>query len=251
MEHLGRHSPRLKELRRRVRDRRPGEVVVDGPRLIADLVRWRAPVRELYVTDGFDTESPIVAAAERVWLVERSVLDAIAPTRHPQGLLAVVDEPEPSAWSAAGGIAVYLEGVQDPGNLGAIVRSTAALGCEAVLMAEGCSDPYHPSAVRASAGGVLRIPVERDVVVDDAARRIRKAAGEIWATGAAGVEIGSWRPKPPTLILLGSEGAGLTEAAIAAADGVVTIPVENGIDSLNVAVAAGILLQELRRRNSS
>jgi TrmH family RNA methyltransferase len=214
--------------------------------LIADLVRWRVPIREVYIAAEPDPDPALTAVAERVWLVERSVLDAIAPTRHPQGQLAVVDEPEPSTWSAAGGMALYLEGVQDPGNLGAIVRSATALGCQAVLMAEGCSDPYHPSAVRASAGAVLRIQLERDVAVDDATRRVRDAGGEAWATGSGGVEIGSWRPKPPTLILLGSEGAGLTEAGIASADGVVTIPVDNGIDSLNVAVAAGILLQHLR-----
>jgi TrmH family RNA methyltransferase len=249
MERLGRSSSRVKELRQRVRQRRPGEVVVDGRRLIGDLVRWGVPLLELYVAAGDAPDPQVSRAALGAWEVDSAAFEGLAPTRHPQGLLAVVPEPAERTWKAASGVAVYLEGVQDPGNLGAIVRAAAGLGGAAVLLSEGCADPYHPAAVRGSAGGVFRIPVQRGVAVADAANRVRRSRGSVWAAAADGSPVAGWTPKRPTLLLLGAEGAGLGGEALAAADGRVGIPLERDLDSLNVAVAAGILLQHLRTRS--
>ena len=249
MERLGKNSNRLKELRQRVRQRRSGEVVVDGRRLIGDLARWGVPLLELYLAAGDEPDPRVARVALSAWEVEATVFESLAPTRHPQGLLAIVPEPAGRPWPASSGVAVYLEGVQDPGNLGAIVRAAAALGAAAVLLSEGCSDPYHPAAVRGSAGGVFRIPVERGVAATDAVRRVRGRKGSVWAAAADGSPVGSWRPRRPTLLLLGAEGAGLARETLAAADGRVGIPLERDLDSLNVAVAAGILLQHLRARS--
>jgi TrmH family RNA methyltransferase len=249
MERLGRNSSRLKELRQRVRQRRPGEVVVDGRRLVGDLVRWGVPLLELYVAAGNEPDSRIAGAALGAWEVDETVFEGLAPTRHPQGLLAVVPEPAGQPWPARSGVAPYLEGVQDPGNLGAVVRASAGLGAAAVLLSAGCADPYHPAAVRGSAGGVFRIPVERGVAVTDAVRRLRRTRGSVWAAAADGSPVNGWRPKRPTLLLLGAEGVGLTQETLAVTDGRVGIPLERDVESLNVAVAAGILLQHLRSRS--
>lgn len=246
MQRLGRNSPRLKELRQRVRERRPGEVVVDGRRLIADLARWGVPLLELYFSDGNEPDPAVVAAALSAWQVEASVFEGLAPTRHPQGALAVVPEPDSRAWTAASGVALFLEGVQDPGNLGAIVRSAAGLGAAAVLFSAGCADPFHPAAVRGSSGGVFRIALERNAPAADAVRRVRARGGSVWAADAGGPPLPGWRPRRPALLLLGAEGAGLSEDALKWVDGRVAIPLERDIESLNVAVAAGILLQHLR-----
>jgi len=246
MQRLGRNSPRLKELRQRVRERRPGEVVVDGRRLIADLVRWGVPLLELYLADGTEPDPAVVAAALSAWQVEASVFEGLTPTRHPQGVLAVVPEPAGRGWTATSSVALFVEGVQDPGNLGAIVRSAAGLGAAAVLLSAGCADPFHPAAVRGSAGGVFRIALERGATVADAARRVRARKGSVWAADPAGSALARWRPRRPALLLLGAEGAGLSEAAGKVVDGRVAIPLERDVESLNVAVAAGILLQHLR-----
>jgi TrmH family RNA methyltransferase len=246
MEFLGRGNPRVKGLRQRVRDRRPGEVIVDGPRILADLVRWDVPLRELYVAEGVDLEGSVLAAAESTWQVGASVLQEVAPTRHPQGVLAVVDEPSWPPWSAESGAALWLEGVQDPGNLGAIARAAAGLGARVVLLSPGCADPFGPLAVRGSAGAVFRVQVERDITGSRAVERVRGHRGEVWATGAAGTAVTGWRPADPTLLLLGTEGRGLSAEAAGLADGTVAISLEREIDSLNVAVAAGILLHHLQ-----
>jgi len=239
----------VKELRRSSRRRPPGVVVVDGRRIVADLIRWHVPIRDLYISEDLSEQGDgvdLCLAAENTWVLAGSVLEEIAPTRSPQGVLAVVDEPEPRPWDGSRGVALLLEGVQDPGNLGAIVRSAAALGAEAVLLAPGCADPFSPAAVRGSAGAVFRLVPRREVEVDGAAAAVRDRGGWITAAAVGGTTLDEWRPGGPGLLLLGAEGAGLSSGSLALADGRVTIPLERDVESLNVAVAAGILLQHLR-----
>lgn len=249
MLQIGRHSARFKALRARARRRQPGEVVVDGRRLIGDLVAWDVPVRELYLTPDLAQSPEAKAWAEaagQVFELEPGAMAAAAPTRSPQGVLAVVAEPRWPPWKAAGGVGLWLDTVQDPGNLGAIVRVAAGLGAAAVLASPGCADTFHPAAVRGSAGAVFRLPVEAEVGHAQAVARVRAAGGEVWAASRGGVPLRLWNPPRPVLVLFGSEGRGLPAAAVEDADGVVTVPLERGIESLNVAVAAGIVLARLR-----
>jgi TrmH family RNA methyltransferase len=247
--HLGRHSRRLKDLRKRVKGRRAGEVIVDGRRLVSDLVRWGVPLRELYLVPEISSEFEAVGwrqSAEEVFELESSVLADIAPTRNPQGVLAIAAEPQWPEWSAEGGVALWLDRIQDPGNVGAIVRSAAGLGAAAVLLSPECADPFGASAVRGSAGSVFRIPVGRDVGLAGVMVRVRESGGEIWATDSLGTKIDGWQPSKPCLLLLGAEGVGLDPDIAELADGTVAIPMSRGIESLNVAVATGILLQHVR-----
>jgi TrmH family RNA methyltransferase len=249
IERLGRHGARVKDLRRRVKNRRDGEVIVDGRRLLTDLVRWGVPITELYLAPGIVEEPDAagwLAAAGSVFELEASVLAELAPTRSPQGVLAVADEPRWPAWPARDGVALWLDRVQDPGNLGAIVRAAAGLAAAAVLLAPDCTDPFGATAVRGSAGAVFRVPIERGVPATRAVDRVRASDGEVWATGLGGRPIEGWRPAEPCLLLLGAEGAGLSTGAGDLADGDLTIPLARDIESLNVAVAAGILLQHVR-----
>ena len=248
MQHLGKNSARVKELRRRVRRRIKGEVIIDGAKLLDDLVRWDVGIRELYLEAGLRSSTELkiwVPAAEVVFEMDRDVLANLAPTKTPQDVLAVVDEPRWPPWPASEGVALYLEEVQDPGNLGAIIRAAAGLGAAAVLLAPDCADPWGPAAVRGSAGAVFRIPVERDVPFSRAAARVRRHRGELWATGSDGLPLGEWSPSSPMLLMLGAEGQGLSPEVLAVADGTVSIPLQRGVESLNVAVAAGILLSKL------
>jgi TrmH family RNA methyltransferase len=246
MEKLGRHGARLKDLRRRVKNRPEGQVVVDGRRLVADVVRWGVPLLELYLAEGLDPDPEIAAAAGEVYTLDAAVLDELAPTRHPQGVLAVVADPRRPPWPAREGVALWLDTVQDPGNLGAIVRSAAALGARSVLLSPGCADPFHPAGVRGSSGAVFRLPISRNVTAARVAERMSESGGEVWAAGPGGTPIDRWSPGNPTVLLLGAEGAGLSLEARAVATGEVTIPLDREIESLNVAVAAGILLERLR-----
>ncbi|MEN8163081.1 MAG: RNA methyltransferase [Acidobacteriota bacterium] len=248
MQHLGKSSSRVKELRRRVRRRVPGEVIIDGTKLVHDLIRWDVPIRELYLEAGRETSAELevwIASAAEVFEMDRDVLANLAPTKTPQGVLAVAEELRRPVWTASDGFGLYLEGVQDPGNLGAIIRSAAGLGAAAVLLAPECADPWGPAAVRGSAGAVFRIPVERDVSLSRAADRLRRHQGELWATASQGQPLNEWSPSLPMLLMLGTEGQGLSPQASAVADSTVSIPLQRDVESLNVAVASGILMSHL------
>lgn len=244
---LGRNSPRLKELRRRIRQRQKGEVLLDGRRLLQDALRWKIPLREIYLSESALRENPDPVFDEiPTFLIDDEVFRKLAPTRNSQGFLVFVDEPEFPEWRAAQGLGLYLEGVQDPLNVGAIIRSAAGFGAEAVWLSPGCADPFGPRAVRSSAGAVFRIGVEREVPLEGALARARSGGCRVWATGADGMAVGDWAPDDPLLLLLGSEGPGLSTAAMEGAEGVLSIELDREIESLNVAVAAGVLLSRIR-----
>jgi len=253
MQHLGKKSVRVKDLRRRIRSRVPGQVIIDGAKLLDDLIRWDVRILELYLPDGI-SGSPEAAhwieASDRVFELDGEVLANLAPTKSPQGLLAVVEVPRWPVWPASSGVALFLDRVQDPGNLGAIIRSAAGLGAAAVLLAPECADPWGSAAVRGSAGSVFRIPVERDISLSRAADRLRRHRGELWATGSEGRSLRDWSPSSPMLLMLGAEGQGLSQEALAVADGTVSIPLQRDVESLNVAVAAGIVLSHLSSQES-
>ncbi len=248
MIYIGKKSARVKDLRRRVQSRVPGQVIIDGAKVLDDLIRWDIGVLELYLSVGLSQSSEAgawMAAAEQVFEMDTEVLAGIAPTRNPQGVLAVVEAPRWPVWPASSGFGLFLEGIQDPGNLGAIIRSAAGLGAAAVLLAPECADPWGPTAVRGSAGAVFRIPVERDVSLSRVADRLRRHQGELWATGSEGQPVGQWSPSSPMVLMLGAEGQGLSQEALVVADNTVSIPLQRDVESLNVAVAAGILLSHL------
>ncbi len=250
MERLGRHSERMKRLRRLARRREPGMVVVDGRRIVEDLHRWGVPLEELYLEESVALSprgARLAGEARSAWVVADGALEGIAPTRHPQGVLALVTEPEAVSWTAGPGLGVVLDRLQDPGNVGAVVRCAAALGARAVFLTPGCADPFAPAAVRGSAGAVFRLVPRTGVPAVEAAAAVREAGGEVWATGPGGVPVASWAPRDPCLLLLGSEGSGVDPALAEMADGTVTIPLDRDVESLNVAVAAGILLQRYRQ----
>lgn len=215
-----------------------------------DLAAAGVPIEELYLTP--ECEPALLACrqlrelqARGGWhIVTGEALAAAAPTRSPQGVLAVVGVParEPQAR----GLWLYLDGIQDPGNLGAVVRCAAALGAEGVACSADAADPFSPRALRGAAGWSLRFPVCPAVELEPLAASFVVAGGTVAAAlGQAGRPVSGWRPRLPLLLVLGNEGHGLRPAALSVCTEQVTIPLARGVESLNVAVAAGILLASL------
>lgn len=240
----------MQRLRRLVRREDPARTVVDGLKLVLELAAAGVAIEELYATA--EAEPALLAShplrelqARGAWhLVTAEALDTVAPTQHPQGVLAVVAvperEPEPS------GIWLYLDGIQEPGNLGALVRCAAALGADGVACSADGADPFSPRAVRGAAGWSLRFPVCPGVELEPLAASFVVEGGTVAAAlGEGGQPLATWRPRPPLLLVLGSEGQGLRPAALSTCRDQVSIPLARGVESLNVAVAAGILLASL------
>lgn len=216
---------------------------------------------------GADTElRRILAALPRPPTeVAAAILDELADADSPRGLVAAARLPRggvetlPAAAGGAEGIVVWVEGLQDPGNLGALARSAEAAGASALALAPGTVHPNHPRALRASAGSLLRLPVAVGVTIDEldehlgggkAAGPGSRAAGPFWLALATRGGEDLWQVPlvRPLVLALGAEGPGLSAAAATRADVLVTIPLGGAVESLNATVAASLVLFEIRRR---
>jgi len=178
----------------------------------------------------------------------------LAETETPQGIMAVI---EPRRWAVAEfaprpeAVALVIDGVQDPGNVGTLIRTAHALGAAGTVVLRGTADPTSPKALRAAMGATFRHPV---VTLDDAGfiAWARKHAVTLWAAAADGTPLhralgtGSGNGGP-IAVIVGNEGAGIRPQLNALAAQRVAIPLAQGAESLNVAVAAGILLYEVTR----
>jgi TrmH family RNA methyltransferase len=247
---LGRHHPTLARLRDAARRRDPTVTVADGLKLVLDLAAAGAAIDEVFATPEALPDvlaSPVLAAlahAGRVFEIGEAALERAAPTRSPQGVLAVVRVPRRRL--PVRGVVLYLDRVQDPGNVGGAIRSAAAFGAAGVACSPGCADPVSPRALRASAGHALLLPVQGDAPFGPLAEAFSAAGGDVaGAAGRNGTPLPDWRPHPPLLLAVGNEGQGLADDIRSACASLISIPMAGAVESLNVAVSAGVVLARL------
>lgn len=213
-----------------------------------------AAVEAVFVDGGQDLEDSLARALARaddgglpIYRLTTEAFRRAANAQSPQGLMATVAFVAPTLESVGvPGTAVALHDVRDPGNAGAVVRVAEASGAVAVLLTGEAVDPYNPKALRATAGSIFRVPVVVTSLAS-ATAWVANYGGRAWAAVArGGVDAFSAELGGPTLLVLGNEGEGLGEDALAACPDRVTIPMDGGTESLNVAVAAGVLLYAAR-----
>jgi TrmH family RNA methyltransferase len=247
---LGRHNPRVARLRKLIRREEPELTVVDGLKLVADLADSGIPIVELFSVESHLATLRSHPAVRHVleggrgFLLDPATMAHLAPTRQTQGLLAVVAAP--AAHVRPEGVVLYLDRVQDPGNVGSVIRCAAAFGASGVACSRGCADPFSPRAVRASAGHALLLPVHPEADLRPLAEAFNRAGGEVvGAVSSGGTPLREWRPRRPVLLVLGNEGQGLAEEVSAACARQVTVPLAGRVESLNVGVTAGVILATL------
>jgi TrmH family RNA methyltransferase len=249
-------NPKLKLIRnlqaKRAAREAEGLFVVEGARLIEEAARAPgAPRLALYV-DGLDPRAQAALEQLRVRgaaleLATTQVMAAASGTETPPGLLAVVPLPvlEPLAPLT---LALVLDGLRDPGNLGTILRTADAAGVQAVFLTPGTVDAYNPKVVRAAMGAHFHLPV---VALGWDALAQRLAGLALWLAEARAGEAYprvDWRA--PSALMIGSEANGPSQAARRLALGRVSIPMPGRAESLNAAVAAGIILFEAARQRA-
>lgn len=231
--------------------KRSASTVLDGPHLLSCyLARHGAPALVAVSADARDRPEIATLLGKcgdaRVLQFSSALFEQLAPVEHPVGILAVVPIPRSGGGAQPGRFGVLLEGVQDPGNVGGIIRTAAAAGVERVLLSGGCADPWAPRTLRAGMGGQFFTDVRSNV---DLCAALDRYDGTVVITVARG---GS-RPQEvdftgPIALVFGAEGAGLSDALVTRADARVTIPMADGIESLNVGAAAAVLLFERVRQ---
>jgi RNA methyltransferase, TrmH family len=207
--------------------------------VVAEAVRAGVELDMLAVREG--DKSPV--RGPRLTFT-RGLFAKLAQTVTPQGVIAIakVREASPAdaiaAAKAAGWPLVVLDRVQDPGNVGAICRTAAAAGAPALVVLEGCADPYGPKAIRSSAGNVFRL------VVAHGRWRDLEGLEAYGAASAGGTPLSEAPIERAGIVVLGSEAHGLSRQDLK----LVTIPLSDRVESLNVAAAAAVILFEIRRR---
>jgi len=258
-----RDNERLKFVRR-IRDgKEPGFILVEGVRLVEEMLSSDHPVRSAYITDELisnESFSKIRKALDRrsveTFVVSASILGSISDAKTPQGILLIGDRPNDRVLADLFNhsdldlpISVFLHRVNNPSNLGAVVRTAEASGACGVFASTRSADPFSPKAIRASAGSAFRMPIVSDVEFTNCVEEARRAGiriAAIDAKGTFGHTNVDW--KTPTMLIFGSEAFGLPDELIDQADIVVSIEMASPVESLNLAVSAGIVLFEARRQ---
>lgn len=241
--------------RRRGRERR-GLTLAEGVRLLEEALAAGVPVRGAVVAPALEgtprgtaLKRRLVEAGVPLEPVEDDLLAQLADTEHPQGIVAVV---EPRTWRldelhpGARDVILVLDAVQDPGNVGALARTALALGASALVALPGTADLASPKALRGSMGALFRLPALL-VPTEEFLAWARRTGLALWTSDAAGSPIDAIPPGGAIGLVLGNEGAGIHAEVAAAAAGTVSVPLKAGVESLNVAVAAGILLYGVLR----
>ena len=228
-----------------------GLFFAEGPKLCLELARG-CRAAELYATAPALAHTPALAGlGPAVVEITQPVAEKLAGTRSTQGVFALFETPatDPAPLLAAARRILALEGVQDPGNVRTLLRSAAAFGFDAVLLGPGCAAPFSPKVLRASMGAAGRLPL--GVCAD-----LPAALGALRGRGVACLAAALYKARPldavgtqfpgGVCVVIGSEGQGLSDAAIAACSAAVRIPMTDRVESLNAGVAGSILLWHFR-----
>lgn len=226
---------------------------IEGERLLHEAQLSELELESVFVREGSE---PLLHAyikggrrAKEHLRLSREVFDSAVNTEAPQGIVATWRILE-RATPRPADLTLLLEEVQDPGNVGTLVRSAEAFGAAQVWLTPGSANAWNPKAVRASAGSMFRMPVRRGTL-KDLGQAIRAGGTRLFAAVAAADSAVVPREADflgPCVILIGSEGKGLSEQALSLADRLVRIPCD--VESLNAAVAGSILLYEAKRQRS-
>lgn len=227
---------------------------IEGVRLVGEAVRSGVEIEECFVSDEFDLEKLPELASRAVPVADR-LFPSISDTKTPQGVVALARRPDrdlksvASRINSASPIVLYLTEINIPQNLGAILRTAEAAGVAGVIVSRGSADPYAPKALRAAMGSAFRLTIvtgiaRSNVLAWAAENRLVTTAADVGAkTNYFDID---W--KVPRLLVFGSEAHGLSEGDLSTIDENVLIPMDENVESLNLAVSAGVILFEARRQ---
>jgi len=230
-------------------------VLLDGEHVVAEAIGSGVPIEVLLAADtgASALARRAEAAGATIYLCPPAVLEAASPVHTPSGVVAI------ASWEPAAAAALFartpalilgLVDVQDPGNAGSTIRSADALGATGVATLDGTADPAGWRAMRGAMGSTFHLPIARGSSAEilQHARRAGVAVAATVASGGQSADAVDLRA--PWLVLLGNEGGGLTKDIVNQADTKLSVPMRSGVESLNVAVTAALVLYEARRQRN-
>jgi TrmH family RNA methyltransferase len=262
----GRHNPLAKELRQafsRAELTDDGFCAIEGVRIVEEAtrsgLRFRAVIFKESAENLADRLLPQIGANVDTLLFSDTLFDSVVPSETPQGVAALVRWKEFSFEDVLErlqiGPVVVLVGVQDPGNLGTILRSAEAFGCAGAVLGEGTVSPFNSKVIRASAGSIFRLPLvlaKGAGETDNISSKLRNAGVRLIATSShKGTPIDQARLTDSCAVFIGNEGAGLPRNLLSQVDELIAIPHAQQVESLNAGVAGSVVLYEAARQRQN
>jgi TrmH family RNA methyltransferase len=262
----GRHNPLVKQLRQAFAHAEltdAGDCAIEGLRILEEAIRSGLRFSSVFFRESAQSPAqrllPQIGAQVETLLLPDKLFDTLVPSESPQGVAALVRLKEFSLADLTErlhvGPIIVLAGLQDPGNVGTILRSSEAFGSAGVILGEGTVSPFNSKVVRASAGSVFRLPIihnhgkEKLAKLEEICDLLRKQSVRLIATSShKGTPLDQADLKIPTAIFFGNEGSGLTRDLMAQMDESIAIPHTPQVESLNAGVAASIVLFEAARQ---
>ncbi len=247
----------LIQLQKKAKERAAQDVfVAEGPKMVLE-----APPDQLvqiYASESYYKKNEaLLDGGGRVTVLADRVFESVSDTRTPQGVLCVVRQPHYEREDLLGrdpgrAFLIALENLQDPGNLGTIVRTAEAAGATGILLSSTCADLYNPKTIRSTMGAIYRMPFSYTEDFEEALLTLQKKGLRLFAAHLEGSTLYDEEDySGPTALLIGNESRGLTERIAALADVRIRIPMEGQTESLNAAAAAAVLLYEGNRQRRS
>lgn len=255
----GRHNALVKELRgafARAELTEAGDCAIEGLRIVEEAIRSGLRFHAVFFRESasnlVERLLPQIGAQVETMVLPEKLFSSAVPSETPQGVAALVRYRESSLEYVFSrievGPVVVIAGLQDPGNLGTILRSAEAFGAAGVLLGEGTVSPFNAKVVRGSAGSIFRLPAVR-VKMTEVLPQLRERGIRLVATSShKGVPLPQANLAGPVAVLIGGEGAGVPRDLLAKVNEIVAIPHAAQVESLNAGVAASIVLYEIRRQ---
>ncbi len=253
-------NPLLKKIRSlhdRSSRQKLGEFIIEGPRVLNEAYAKGVDIEEIVASQSYWAEGMPqfdMRNIETIVVVEDRTFAELVTTNTPCGVVGVasIQKRKLSDCPKAGTI-VILDAVQDPGNLGTLIRASLAFGAQGMILSKGCVDPHNPKVVRSATGALFTLPVITDVALEDAISFAKEHKFEVIALHpSAEKPFHDLDLSKNVALLLGAEGQGLSKTSLDSADHLATIPMHDATESLNVALAGGIVLFEcMRQRDRS
>jgi RNA methyltransferase, TrmH family len=249
-----RQNPRVKQLRAALArsGRTPeGLIAVEGEHLVEEALLSRLRCEVIYLRQGAEANFDLPADTELLELAA-DVFESALATQQPQGIAALVHAPpftfEEMLAPPGPPLLLVLAGLQDPGNVGTLLRSAEAFGATGALLLPGTASPWNPKALRASAGSAFRLPTLAVTAEETLSRLKQENVAMVAAVARDGAAISAVPLHRSTALLIGNEGAGLPASLTAAAAYRITIAMPGAVESLNAAIAGSLLLYEAARQ---
>lgn len=228
--------------------RKCGEFLCDSPKLLTEALLWEGKLKTVVCSEG--TVLPQLPKSVRAVEVPEDVMRSLSPAESPQGVLSVCAMEEAALPEVLpGGRYVVLDGVQDPGNVGTILRTADAFHADGMFLVNACADLYNPKTVRATMGAVFRCPVWS--CAPEELKGLLKASGlPLYGAALRSDTVDARRVDYGRCAMaIGSEGKGLSEEMLSLCDKTILIPMSEHCESLNAAIAASVLLWEAHRND--